>query len=156
MMSKATTMQATLAFLVLLVNASEAFYVILPPGTFHGLASHRLPHRTLTARARGTATRPLQMTLPSPDENDATENQRDSDSKPSEATSESSISSSRKTEEVVVTADSIVSSIRQQKRSEEVLKTNEVEEAGTKYPINLPSPILLSASMVLAIAATGR
>jgi hypothetical protein len=30
-----------------------------------------------------------------------------------------------------------------------------IEEKGTKYPIDLPSTILLSSSMVLAIASTG-
>jgi len=147
-------MRATLVFLVLLLNISEAFHTTVPSGTFNGLVvSHRLPRRTFTASARWT-TSLLRLTSQSPDENDeVTDTRRDNDSKPSETASASSDSSSRTMPEEV-TADSIVSSIRQ-KRSEEVLETNG-EEEGTKYPINLPSPILLSASMVLAIAATGR
>eukprot|EP00565_Helicotheca_tamesis_P000901 CAMPEP_0185737358 /NCGR_PEP_ID=MMETSP1171-20130828/30220_1 /TAXON_ID=374046 /ORGANISM="Helicotheca tamensis, Strain CCMP826" /LENGTH=185 /DNA_ID=CAMNT_0028408267 /DNA_START=133 /DNA_END=690 /DNA_ORIENTATION=- len=31
----------------------------------------------------------------------------------------------------------------------------DVEDTGTSYPVNLPSPILLASSMVLAIASTG-
>lgn len=43
-----------------------------------------------------------------------------------------------------------------QKENDSVLtKNNTNEDKNQKYPINLPSPILLASSMVLAIASTG-
>jgi hypothetical protein len=34
--------------------------------------------------------------------------------------------------------------------------TDAVEDGGASYPINLPSPLLLATSMVLAISSTGK
>ena len=37
-----------------------------------------------------------------------------------------------------------------------VSSTDAVQEGGASYPINLPSPLLLATSMVLAISSTGK
>ena len=56
------------------------------------------------------------------------------------AVAEETISSQKK-EEAVVSSSSAVAT---------------VEEETTSYPIDLPSPILLASSMVLAISSTGK
>lgn len=53
-------------------------------------------------------------------------------------------------ESVVVEAADVSSQVKK-----EVVELVEEEEGTTQYPIDLPSPILLSTSMVLAIASTG-
>jgi hypothetical protein len=58
------------------------------------------------------------------------------------AVAEETISSPKEEEETVVSSSSSA--------------TTTVEEETTSYPIDLPSPILLASSMVLAISSTGK
>ena len=58
------------------------------------------------------------------------------------AVAEETISSQKKEEEAVVSSSSSSAAA--------------VEEETTSYPIDLPSPILLASSMVLAISSTGK
>jgi hypothetical protein len=57
------------------------------------------------------------------------------------AVADETISSQKKEEEAVVSSSSSAAT---------------VEEETTSYPIDLPSPILLASSMVLAISSTGK